>query len=69
MPSHIHAFYSWRIVRQKFEIQNVFAIMGMEFGWASPERLDEMFIDDLDYHGIFWWANWIEKENKKIKEK
>ena len=41
----------------------------MELGWASPDKLDEMFVDDFDYHGIFWWANWIQKENEKIKSK
>ena len=43
--------------------------MGMELGWANPETLDKMFIDDIDFHGVFWWADWIQKENEKIKTK
>jgi len=39
----------------------------MECGWASPAILHEMYNDNFDIHGLHWWAEWIEKENKKIK--
>lgn len=41
----------------------------MECAWASPKYLDEMYLDSIDIHGLFWWAQKIHEENEKIKPK
>jgi hypothetical protein len=37
-------------------------------GW-TPDILDKLYIDNIDYHGLAWWADQIDKENEKLKNK
>lgn len=69
MPGYIFAFYSWRSIEYKYDIQNVFAVIGLECGWASPTYLHNMYADDFDINGLYWWAREIEKQNEEIKAK
>lgn len=51
-----------------FDIDNAIAVIGIETGW-TPNILDNLFIDDIDYHGLMWWAKHINKENESLKKK
>ena len=41
----------------------------MECGWANPEMLSKMYLDNFDLFGLFWWADKIKEQNEKIKGK
>lgn len=39
-----------------------------EFKWTAQE-IDELFVDDMDYHGIIFWYNDLKEVLKEINKK
>ena len=39
-----------------------------EFKW-SPDIVDDLFIDDADYHGIKYWYDDLFEVHKELKKK
>lgn len=37
----------------------------MEHHW-TPITIDNLYIDDIDYHGLVYWYNLSVKQHKKI---
>jgi hypothetical protein len=35
----------------------------------SPWQLEDLYLDDIDLFGLFWWADEISEQNKKLKSK
>lgn len=35
----------------------------------SPWELSDLYLDDIDKFGLFWWADKIKDQNDKIKSK
>lgn len=35
----------------------------------SPDIIDKMYLDRVDYHGIMYWLDHLEEMEKKINEK
>jgi len=35
----------------------------------TPWQISNLYLDDLDMYGIYWWASKIDEENSKIKPK
>lgn len=41
--------------------------VGRSYPWASPDKLDEMYCDDLDHHGLEYWYKDVEEQNKQAQ--
>ncbi|WP_300440701.1 hypothetical protein [Christiangramia sp.] len=39
-----------------------------EYHWA-PSTIDEMYLDDADHHGIYYWYYHLEKVIEEMKNK
>lgn len=39
-----------------------------QYNWA-PESIGALFVDEVDYLGLFFWNNDAEKINAELKEK
>jgi hypothetical protein len=38
-----------------------------EYHW-SPNIIDNMYLDDFDYHGIFYWYETIKQMHNKLEK-
>lgn len=38
-----------------------------EYHW-TPDIIDKLFVDDIDYHGIIWHYNDIKEVNEEIQK-
>lgn len=47
-------------------LNNIIAGVGLNLGWASPECIDNMFVDAKDHHGLIYWFDRIEKEQAAL---
>lgn len=39
------------------------------YGWASPGTIDEMYCDNLDYHGIEFWYEDVKRQHRDLESK
>jgi hypothetical protein len=52
----------------RYDIENALAVVGLELKY-TPGQLSKLYLDDLDHHGLFWWADRINEQNQKLKSK
>jgi len=42
--------------------------LALNYTWASPKYMDDMYCDGFDHHGILYWYNIIENHLNNLKE-
>lgn len=51
------------------DIEGVLVTLSRNFDWASPQVLNDLFIDDLDNFGLMFWYNDISQQHKEMEAK
>lgn len=49
-------------------LNNMVKSVVREHKW-KPHEIDDLFFDDIDYHGLIYWYNDIKKVNNELKAK
>lgn len=47
----------------------IFKTVARTYGWANPKLLSLMYLDDLDFEGLFYWYEDAKEMHEKSKEK
>ena len=49
-------------------LENIIKSVVWEFHW-TPFYIDELFIDDIDHHGLIYWYDFVLEREKEINKK
>lgn len=58
----------WPSINLLHNLDNVIKSVVWEFKW-SPKEIDELYIDDIDHHGLIYWYNHAVEMEKKHNKK
>ena len=50
-------------------LTNMIITIGRNFGWASPNVIDKMFVDADDWEGIEYWYKDVQLQHSEIEKK
>lgn len=60
-------YYPFFSLIDEESLKNLIVSVVRETKW-TPEIIDSLFFDDIDYHGILWWYEDVKTMNEEIKK-